>query len=99
MNDATIMIVDDRANIRQVLSDVLQEEGLSIVTCATAEEALAQMGETLPAILITDLKLPGMSGIDLMRQARQIDAHLPVILITAYGSVSSAVAAIKEGAY
>jgi DNA-binding NtrC family response regulator len=99
MNDATIMIVDDRANIRQVLCDVLQEEGLTIVTCATAEEALAQMGEALPAILITDLKLPGMSGIDLMRQARQIDAHLPVILITAYGSVSSAVAAIKEGAY
>jgi DNA-binding NtrC family response regulator len=99
MNDATIMIVDDRANIRQVLCDVLQEEGLTILTCATAEEALVQMEEALPAVLITDLKLPGMSGIDLMRQARQIDAHLPVILITAYGSVSSAVAAIKEGAY
>ncbi len=99
MNKEVVLVIDDKPNILEVLSGILSEEGYEVKTCGKAEEALENIGEILPDIVVTDLKMPKLNGLELMRRIREIDNHIPVILITAYGTVSSAVQAIKEGAY
>jgi len=88
-----------RIGLREVLSGLLSEEGYKVRTCAKAVEALDNLREILPDIVVTDLKMAELNGIELMKRIRIIDNTIPVILITAYGTVSSAVQAIKEGAY
>ncbi len=99
MNREVVLVIDDKPNIREVLSGILSEEGYKVKTCGNAEEALENIGEILPDIVVTDLKMPKLDGLELMKGIRDIDCNIPVILITAYGTVSSAVQAIKEGAY
>jgi len=99
MNREVVLVIDDKANIREVLAGILGEEGYNVKTCAKAGEAYENLREILPDIVLTDLKMPELNGIELMKKIRVIDNTIPVILITAYGTVSSAVQAIKEGAY
>ena len=103
MNDmnskAKILIVDDKLNTLKVLCAILQDEGYSVLQAKHAEEALAIFSaeeHTIDAV-VADLKMPGTDGLGLYRKLRQIDADLPFIIMTAYGSVESAVKAMKEG--
>ena len=95
----TILVIDDKKNIREVLKDFLETEGYTVVTCGSGEEALTLIDEDLPDIVLTDFKLPGIDGIKLTKKIHQLDSQMPIILFTAYGSISSAVEAIKAGGY
>ena len=99
MNNEVILIIDDKPNIREVLSDYLKNKGFSVESCENAEIALENIQKILPDVIVTDLKMPGIDGIKLMNEVRNIDPNIPVILITAFGTISSAVEAMKAGAY
>ena len=94
------LIVDDEANLRTVLRTQLQFAGYRCHTCAGAEEALAALGRLGPVdVILTDLRMPGLDGFGLLRRVRQLDPALPVIILTAFGSVGNAVEAVKAGAF
>ena len=99
MNKETVLVIDDKPNIREVLSTILRDDGYTVRTCESSEKALEMVAEILPDVVVTDLRIPGMDGIELMKEIRNLNAHMPVILVTAYGTISSAVEAIKAGAY
>ena len=99
VNKEVILVIDDKPNIREVLSTILREEGYEVKTCQTSAQALEVIAEILPDLIVTDLKMPGMNGIDLMKEIKKFHTDIPVILITAYGTISSAVEAMKAGAY
>ena len=94
-----LLIVDDDLSILRVLKMRLESEGYQVEAASDIEAAkdLAVRNEYELAIL--DLKLPGGSGIDLMKSVHEIDPGLPVIILTAYGTIESAIEAMKEGAY
>ncbi len=96
---ATLLLVDDEPNILYSLEKSLQSDGLDVVTAQTGEEGLARLSELLPDVVILDVRLPDMSGIDLFSRIRAIDARLPVIIITAYSSSDTAIEAMKHGAF
>lgn len=93
-----ILIIDDKENICQVLSDILQASGYDTVTALSGEEGLRVFESDSPDLILTDLKMGGMSGIEFIKVLRGKDRTVPIILLTAFGSISSAVEAIKSGA-
>ncbi len=100
MNETkTILICDDKQNILEVLNDYFEAKGFTVVLSGSGEEALKLVKAELPDIILTDFKLPGFSGIDLIEKIHEIDTNLPVIVITAFGSIPSAVEAMEKGAF
>jgi len=93
-----ILICDDKANIRELLKDFFEEKSFSTVTSGSGEEALNVVIEEKPDIVVTDYKLPGISGIELIESIHRINKELPVIVITAFGSIPNAVEAMRRGA-
>jgi two-component system response regulator HydG len=96
---ARILVVDDEAANRSALERILSREGHEMLHAADGREALHLCRQEAPDLLLTDLKMPGMSGLELMRAARTLDPSLEVILMTAFGTVETAVEAMKEGAW
>ncbi|MBT9252442.1 MAG: response regulator [Brockia lithotrophica] len=80
-----VMVVDDQVGIRALLAEVVKQEGFQVVLAGNAREALAKFSEGPPDLLLLDVKLPGMSGLELLRKIRDTHPHLPVVLMTAYG--------------
>ncbi len=98
MPEARIVVVDDEAAQRDILGGFLRKQGYEVRDAASAPAALALLrGETVD-LLLTDVKMPGMSGLDLLREARALNPELPVVVLTAYGSIEDAVAAMRDGA-
>ncbi|MFH0787514.1 MAG: sigma-54 dependent transcriptional regulator [Pseudomonadota bacterium] len=95
----TILVVDDEKNYLLVLKELLGEEGYEVVTAQSVSEALTIFQETELDLVVTDMKMPGMSGMELLSALKEKDLHLPVIMMTAYGTVEKAVEAMKKGAY
>jgi two-component system response regulator AtoC len=95
----TILIVDDEEVMRETLGDWLTKEGYRTETAITAEEALEKFEGNEFNIAIVDLKLPGMDGIELLQRLKEIDKEIPVIMVTAYASIETAVLSMKKGAY
>ncbi len=93
-----ILVVDDEPNARAALAELLREEGYIVETAADGFKALPKLEELEPDLLLTDLKMPGMDGIALMGKAREHDPNLPVLVMTAFGAVDTAVAAMRAGA-
>ena len=96
---AKILIVDDELSIVEVLKSLLSREGHIISTSTDGKNALKQLREQVFDLLITDIRLPEMDGISLLRRARELQSHLAVIVITAYAKVDNAVEAMKNGAF
>ncbi len=94
-----ILIVDDEAIMRDSLRDWLTDASYEVLTAGNGVEGLDLIRKEKPGVAVIDLVLPGSDGLDLMRKARQIQPGIQVIIITAYSSVHTAIAAIKEGAY
>jgi len=94
----TILIVDDEKNYLVVLEALLGPEGYEILTAGRARDALRQIREADVDLLITDMKMPGMSGMELLEEAKKVHPHLPVIMMTAYGTIEMAVEAMKKRA-
>ncbi len=95
----TILIIDDDVSLRRVLEYHLQEAGYEVTTAASGEEGLARFGELAPQLVICDMQMPGMDGLQVLHAIKQRSAETPVIIITAFGSVDVAVQAMKQGAY
>ena len=94
-----ILIVDDERSMREMLEIFLKREGYSVISSANAADALASVaGEETFDLIITDINMPGLSGLDLLREVKSSVPDIPVIMITAYGSPDSAVEAMKLGA-
>src|SRR6516165_5888501 len=99
MKVKTILVVDDDESLRRVTQLQLEEAGYSVVTASNGGEALALVEAENPALVITDLKMPGLSGLELLAKIRDSYPEISVVLITAYGTVQTAVEAMKAGAY
>ncbi len=93
-----ILIVEDEKNLRCVLAAVLTAEGFSVLEAENGEQALTIIATSQPALILTDQRLPGLSGTQLLRQIRATHPDIPVIISTAYGEIEQAVEAIKAGA-
>jgi DNA-binding NtrC family response regulator len=93
-----ILIVDDEVNARTALAELLREEGYQVETAADGFKALPKLDEFAPELVLTDLKMPGMDGLELMRKARERDHDCVVVVMTAYGAIDTAVKAMREGA-
>ncbi len=94
-----ILIVDDEKKQRELLSYILQKESFETITSASAEEAIKVIENNEIDVVITDLKLPGKDGIELLKEIVHISPETSVVIITGHGSIDSAVNAIKEGAF
>ncbi len=97
MNES-ILVVEDTASLREVLAQVLTAEGYNVATSATAEEALELIGKTDYTMILSDLKLPGKSGLELIADTRAMNKQVPIVVMTAFGSIDIAVDAMKLGA-
>ena len=95
---ANILIVEDEPRMRRLLEISLGEEGHSIHAVEDAEKGLAHLRKEAVDLVVTDLKLPGMNGLEFLQEGRHLNAALPFIVMTAYGSVETAVDAMKAGA-
>lgn len=95
----TIMIVDDETNYLVVLEALLGPEGYEIVTSARAHDALEMVRGSDLDLVIADMKMPGMNGMELLEECKKINPELPVIIMTAYGTIETAVEAMKKHAY
>lgn len=93
-----ILIVDDEKKLRHILQIILEEKGYSTEEAENGEEALKRIKANNYSMVITDLKMPVMDGITLLREIKKIDPDYPVIVLTAFGSIESAVEAVREGA-
>jgi two-component system response regulator AtoC len=94
-----ILVVDDEAIIRESLRDWLSDAGHYVLTAENGSQALEIIQREKPAVAIADLVMPGMDGIELMKRTKELAADTMFIIITAYGSIPTAVAAVREGAY
>ncbi len=99
MSKEKILIVDDEKDICKILSTLVKSEGFKPLAARNGSEALKIIQAEMPALLIADIKMPGMSGMELMQQAKALDRNLPTILITGHADTKGAVKAIKEGAH
>ena len=95
----TVLIVDDEKNYPLILSAVLMEEGFETATANSGHEALEILENTDVDLVLTDMKMPSMDGIQLLENIKAIDPDLPVIMMTAHGTVDKAVEAMQKGAY
>ena len=93
-----ILIVDDEANARAALAEILREEGYTTETAADGFKALGKLEEFAPDVVLTDLKMPGLDGIGLMEKAQESRIAATFVVMTAFGTIDSAVEAIKLGA-
>ena len=95
----TVLVVDDERGIVESLGKIFAREDLPVLTAQSATDALEILRKQRVAVLLTDMMMPGMNGMDLLRAARAIAPETEVVLMTAYGTVETAVEAMKEGAY
>ncbi len=94
-----VVFVEDDLAVRVSLTQTLELEGLAVVPCRSAEEALPHLQPGAPVVLITDVRLPGMDGRALLAHVQATDSSIPTVLITAHGDVAMAVQAMRAGAY
>ncbi len=99
MSSTKIFIVDDELVMRKSLSGWLERDGYEVDTAESGEEAIEKLKETRFDVLLVDIKMEGISGLDVLKHVRENDPDVAVVMITAYGSISTAIEAIKNGAY
>ena len=97
-HSVSILIVDDDINYRKILTDFLKNEGYDVSSADSAEEAISRLEKDFFNIIISDLKLPGRTGIELLETVKSRSKDIEMIILTAFGSVDSAVSALKIGA-
>lgn len=95
----TVLVVDDEKNYLLVLDTLLSEEGYEIITAESGIKALQILEESELDLVVTDLKMPKMNGIELLEHIKKNNPDLPVIMMTAYGTIDTAIEAMKKGAY
>ena len=94
-----LLVVDDDASIRETFEHHLSRSGWEVETAATANEALDRVPTFAPDVVVTDVRMPGMTGLELLERISAAELQIDVIVITAFDDMSSAVAAMKAGAF
>ena len=94
-----VLLVEDKAELRAMFRKALERAGYAVEEAPDGNSAIDKVRSRRYQVVLSDLKLPGNSGIDVLREARRVEPTLPVILVTAYGSIEEAVTAMKEGAF
>ena len=95
---AIVFVVDDDASVREGLGSLIRSAGLRVESFASAREFLARSREDLPSCLVLDVRLPGLSGLDLQKRLAEVNIEIPIIFITGHGDVPTSVRAMKAGA-
>lgn len=95
----SVMVVDDEGSIRSAVEQWLSLSGFQVQLFARADECLARLPEHFPGVILSDVRMPGLSGLELLAEVRRRDPDLPVILLTGHGDVPMAVEAMRDGAY
>ena len=93
-----VFVVDDDPSVRETLADLIASVGLSVLAFKSAREFLESRRPDAPACLVLDVRLPGLSGLELQRELLRIEAPIPIIFITGHGDIPMTVRAMKEGA-
>ena len=93
-----VFVVDDDPSMREALADLIASVGLSVSAFTSAQEFLESRRPDAPACLVLDVRLPGLSGLDLQRKLLRTQAQIPIIFITGHGDIPMSVRAMKEGA-
>ena len=93
-----ILLVEDKESLRAMLRHALEAQGHAVVEAVDEPTAIEQLQQARPAVVLTDLKLPIGDGFGVLKAAKELDPELPVVVMTAYGSIQDAVTAMKEGA-
>ena len=96
---AQILLIEDDVSLAANLGDVLKEEGFKVTVCSRGDEGLRRAAEDECQVVLTDLRLPGLGGLELVRQLHDTQPRLPVVLMTAHGTIETAIEATKLGAY
>ena len=96
--DPIVFVVDDDSSMREALTDLITSVGLLVEAFKSAREFLAHRRRDAPACLVLDVRLPGLSGLDLQRELVRTEAPIPIIFITGHGDIPMSVRAMKEGA-
>jgi two-component system nitrogen regulation response regulator GlnG len=99
LDNAEILIVDDEEMMCLVLSGVFEDAGYRVRTANNGDQALKQLGERLPDVMLLDIIMPGLGGMDVLRRVKSLDGDIPVVLMTAMAGVSGAVDAMRTGAF
>ena len=97
-DEAMVFVIDDDESIRESLKSLLRSVGLGVETFASAQEFLQSTRPDVPACLILDVRMPGLSGLDLQRDLTEANIHIPIIFITGHGDIPMSVRAMKAGA-
>ena len=95
----SVIVIDDEAAIREAVQQWLSLSGFNVQVYSRAEDCLAHLPEHFPGVIMSDVRMPGMNGMELLAKVQALDADLPVILLTGHGDVPMAVDAMREGAY
>jgi DNA-binding response OmpR family regulator len=98
MSDRSVLIVDDEKNIRLTLAMALEKLNLPVDTALNGEEALTRLAEQSYALMLLDLRMPGIGGMEVLKRVRELRPEVKVVIITAWGSIDAAVEAMKLGA-
>jgi FixJ family two-component response regulator len=93
-----VFVIDDDESVREALKSLIRSVGLSVETFASAQEFLQRPRPGVPACLILDVRMPGLSGLDLQRDLSEANIHIPIIFITGHGDIPMSVRAMKAGA-
>jgi two-component system response regulator AtoC len=99
MSASTVLIVDDERTLARSIKTFLIDSGYEAEVAGSGEQALEMVERVRPDVIFADVRLPGMNGIELLRRIREFDAAVPVIMMTAYGTIEGAVEAVKLGAF
>jgi two-component system nitrogen regulation response regulator NtrX len=94
-----ILIVDDEESVRNSLVGVMKDEGYEVVTASSGKEGIDLLAETQPALVLLDIAMPRMDGIETLRRLREMRPELPVVMVTGHGTIETAVKTTKMGAY
>ena len=97
-NNPPVCVIDDESSVRESLSSLLRSAGLRVQTFASAQEFLSSPPQETPSCLVLDVRLPGMSGLDLQQELGSADTQIPIIFMTGYGDIPMSVRAMKAGA-
>jgi FixJ family two-component response regulator len=95
---AIVFVVDDDASVREGLGSLIRSAGLKVETFASAQEFLASSRAEAPSCLVLDVRLPGLSGLDLQKRLAEVNIEIPIVFITGHGDVPTSVQAMKAGA-
>ncbi len=99
MPHETILIIDDEESVRKSLADVMRDEGYDVVTAASGRESIDLLSEIQPSLVLLDIAMPEMDGIETLRRIKDIRPEMPIIMVTGHGTIDTAVKTVKMGAY